>query len=217
MKLTRVLLVDDHPIFLESLQALLTNLGTVEIVAKAINGIEALKLLKQMPIDLVITDLSMPLLSGIDFTVKAREISPHIKVILLTMTEDMARVRDAMRIGAWGYILKSSSLEELQWAIKEVVAGRKYFGADLEIDTAENATVVVSSLHSKEDEIPHLTKREIEIIRYIVKDKSSEDIAKLLNISPNTIETHRRNIFKKLDVKTVVGLMRFAIKHNLID
>ncbi|MDF7816548.1 response regulator transcription factor [Runella sp. MFBS21] len=217
MKLTRVLLVDDHPIFLESLQALLTNLGKVEIVAKAVNGIEALKLLKQMPIDVVITDLSMPLLNGIDFTVKAREISPHIKVILLTMTEDMARVRDAMRIGAWGYILKSSSLEELQWAIKEVVEGRKYFGADLEIETAENATVVVSNWHSKEDEIPHLTKREIEIIRYIVKDKSSEDIAKLLNISPNTIETHRRNIFKKLDVKTVVGLMRFAIKHNLID
>lgn len=213
----RVLLADDHLILLESLAALLARQEGIQIVAKATNGVEALQLVEKYPVDIVVSDLNMPLLGGIDITIRLKERFPHIKVLLLTMMEEASQIREAIQAGAWGYVLKSASPEELGKALLEIHEGRRYFSRDIEKQLASLPNPSVPDGHESVDGVPHLTKREIEIIRFIVEDLSSEAIAKQLNISTYTIETHRRNIFKKLGVNTVVGLVRFAIKYKLID
>ncbi|NBB21372.1 response regulator [Runella sp. CRIBMP] len=213
----RVLLADDHLILLESLAALLEKKEGVQIVAKATNGLEALRIVEEVAVDIVVSDLNMPLLGGIEFTIRVKERFPHIKVILLTMVEDASQIREAIQAGACGYILKSASPDELRKALTEVSEGRRYFSRDIEKQLASIPNPHVPNGHEIVDGVPHLTKREIEVIRFIVHDFSSEAIAKQLNVSINTIETHRRNIFKKLRLNTVVGLVRFAIKHKLID
>lgn len=213
----RVLLADDHLIVLESLATLLAAQEGVLIVAKARNGVEALQLVEKHPVDIVVSDLNMPLLGGIDITIRLKERFPHIKVLLLTMMEEASQIREAIQAGAWGYILKSASPEELRKALLEIHEGKRYFSREIEKQLASLPNPSMPDGHESADDVPRLTKREIEIIRFIVEDLSSDAIAKQLNISTYTIETHRRNIFKKLGVNTVVGLVRFAIKYKLID
>ncbi|WP_428667530.1 response regulator transcription factor [Runella sp.] len=213
----RVLLADDHLILLESLAILLEKKEDIQVVAKATNGLEVLQLVEETPIDIVVSDLNMPYLGGIEITIRLKERFPHIKVVLLTMIEEASQIREAIQAGAWGYVLKSATPDELRKALTEINEGRRYFSRDIEKQLASIPNPQVPGGYEIVDGVPQLTKREIEIIRFIVQDLSSEAIAKQLNISTHTIETHRRNIFKKLGLNTVVGLVRFAIKNKLID
>ena len=168
----RVLLADDHQIVLESLAVLLAQQVDIQIVAKATNGLEALQLIEQIPVDIVVTDLNMPLLGGIEFTLQLRERFPHIKVLLLTMVEKAAQVREAVQAGVWGYVLKSASPDELRKAITEIAAGRRYFSNDIQkqLTSVAKPPVVKDPSPPPTEGVPNLTNREIEIIRYIIED-----------------------------------------------
>ncbi|MFN4147480.1 MAG: response regulator [Runella sp.] len=217
MKSVRVLLADDHPILLESLAALLSKSEGIVIVGRATNGLDAFKLLDFTPTDVVITDLNMPKLDGIDFAIRLREHYPKIKVILLTMVEDAHQIRSAIQAGVSGYVLKSATPDELRHALKEVAEGRRYFGREVEEALAVIPNPAAAYGNETVDSIAQLTKREIEIIRLIAQDCSSGYISHQLQITPHTLETHRRNIFKKIGVNSVIGLVRFAFKHKLLE
>jgi len=216
MKEISVLLADDHEVVLDSLAMMVASLEGVTVVATAKSGQEALDRLAHTPVDVVLSDMHMPELNGMELALRLREHHPDTKLILLTMEEEPETIRAAMRAGVWGYVLKRATKNELEKAIFSVAGGTRYFTEEVHRQLAQIENESTIEGHETPETIQSLSKREIEIIRLIVSEVSSQDIAQQLFISPNTVETHRRNIFKKLDIHSVVALTRFAIKHKIV-
>ncbi|TAF92258.1 MAG: DNA-binding response regulator [Cytophagia bacterium] len=212
--MTRILLIDDHQVVLESLKLLFRSIKNVEVVGMLNDSREAMAFLENHEVDLVISDFHVPHLSGADLTLQIRQAYPALKVLLLTMAEDPPHIREAMQAGVSGYVLKRANKEELETAIEQIMAGKKYFSpAVIEELTASN-----DATHSDESSVvQHLTEREIEVLKLIALEYSSAEIAQKLFISLSTVETHRRNLFQKLDVKNAIGLTKYAIKHKLVS
>jgi len=211
----RLLLVDDHKIVLDSLKMLFETIPYFEVVATLTDSRQVAPYLEANSIDIVISDLHMPHLSGIDLTLLLREKYPDIKILLLTMAEDAAHIREAIKAGINGYILKKSGLEELEKAIQTILIGRKYY-SDVVIEEL-SASAPEDFNDTKPNTILHLTGREIEIIKLIANELSSVEIAEKLNIGITTVETHRRNLMHKLGVKSVVGVVKYALRHGLVQ
>ena len=211
----KVLLVDDHQIILESLKLLFRRIPNVEIVDTISDSRQVLPWLKTNKADLIVSDFNMPYLSGVDLTLQIRQQHLTVKIILLTMLEDAAHVREAIRAGVNGYILKKSERKELEKAIELIVQGKRYF-----------SPAIIEELSAYPDEdwnnaypanVQHLTEREIEVLKLIAMEFSSPEIADKLYISISTVETHRRNLFQKLGVKSAIGLTKYALKYGIID
>ena len=211
----KILLVDDHQVILDSLQLLLRSIQNVEIVGALNDSRHVANFLENNEVDLVLSDFHIPFLSGVDITLYVRKHFPQIKVLLLTMAEDAPHIREAIKAGVNGYILKRTGKEELETAILKVMEGKKYF-----------SQTIIEELSNSPDEdlnnnnpsfIQHLTEREIEILRLIAQEFSSNEISDKLCISISTVETHRRNLFQKLEVKSAIGLTKYALKHGLVD
>lgn len=216
MEKIKILLVDDHYIITDGLAAMLSQIKEYEIVGEARDGIEALEKVKELKPDFLIVDISMPKMNGIELTKKLREKNSTIKILVLTQHEKSEYIFQMLKSGADGYLLKNSNKNELITAIKSISEGNKYFGKKISDIVINN--YVSNNDTEKEDSMESdmlLTKREIEIIKLIVKDKSNQEIADNLNISLRTVETHRRNIMQKLNVKTVVALVRYALNKNI--
>ena len=216
MKEITVLLADDHEVVLDSLAMMIASLDGVSVLATAKSGQEALDRLSQTPVDIVLSDMHMPELNGIELALRLREYFPDIKLILLTMEEEPETIRAAMQTGVWGYVLKRATKKELEKAIFSVADGTKYFTEEVHRQLAQIENENTLSGYETPESVQSLSKREIEIIRLIVSEVSSQDIADQLFISPSTVETHRRNIFKKLDIHSVVALTRFAIRNKIV-
>jgi DNA-binding NarL/FixJ family response regulator len=208
MSPTRILLVDDHEVVLDSLSLMLGALTGVTIVGTCTSVSAALAFLAHQPIDVLITDLQMPGQSGLHLTQQARKLCPSLKILLLTMSDDVRSIREAVRMGAQGYVLKRAKSDELEQAIQTVMAGQTHFSTDVLHLLTDDDTDAANPLTT-------LTEREIEVIKLIAAEKSSQQIADTLFLSVPTIETHRRHLFQKLNVKSVVGLVRFAFRHGL--
>jgi DNA-binding NarL/FixJ family response regulator len=210
----KVILVDDHKIVLDSLTMLLGAIEGIEVLASFENPNAVIPFLENNEVDIIITDCNMPTLSGIDLTYKIRATQPKIKILLLTMAEDAGHIRDAIKAGVNGYILKKTGKEELQKAISKILEGKKYY-SEAVID--ELAATAGDDLNDAQPEtIEHLTAREIEILKLISREKSTAEIAEELFISVSTVETHRANLMKKLSVKSAIGMVKFAMKHQLV-
>ena len=208
----KILLVDDHQIVLDSLSLLLSSFPHIEVVATFTDGNHAIEFLETNPVDLLISDLRMPIMSGIELCELARKINPKIKLLVLTMIEDAKNVRAAVKLGVDGYLLKMTDADELLHAITTVLEGKKYFSDEVIIELALN----------KEDSnnyknTTRLTIREVEILKLVGKEMSTNEIADKLFISVPTVETHRRNMMQKIGAKSVVGLVLFAAKNDLLD
>lgn len=202
----RLLIVDDHPVFLESLPLLVAKIPGYEVVGKMSNGREVLEFLRQSRVDMVLTDIQMPGMGGIELIGELRRLYPAVKVLMLTMLADTETVRAALKAGAAGYVTKSASLQVFAKALNTVAAGGTYYGEEL-LQRLEE---------SKEGGPDELTDREVEIVRLISAGLKSSEIAKRLFISVNTVDTHRKNIFSKTGVKNAVGLMHYARKHGIV-
>jgi len=205
----RVILADDHQIVRQGLRGLLEKAGHV-VVGEASDGHEALKLARTLSPDIAVLDLSMPLLNGLDAAREIRRIAPEIKTILLTMYTDKEYVLQAMKAGARGYVLKTQAAEDLIRAIREISRGEVYLSPGVA------ASVVDAYVDKTDVATDPLTPRERQILQLVAEGKTTKEMARLLNISFKTAESHRSHIMKKLDIHEVAGLVRYAIHQGLL-
>lgn len=211
----KILLVDDHQIILDSLALLLNTMSSVLLVGSITDGRQVLNFLANNEVDLIICDFHIPFVNGLELTLQVRRQHPRIKVLLLTMSEEAHHIRQAIKLGVSGYILKKSGRQELEKAIDTIMSGKKYFSQAVIEELAADDDEDYNNHHPST--IQHLTEREIEVLRLISLEYSSNEIAKKLFISLSTVETHRRNLFQKVNVKNVIGLVKFAIQNGLVD
>jgi len=207
----QILIVDDHQMFLDGLKTLLSKEKNLNVAAEANTGKEALDVLAKIPIDLVITDINMPVMSGTELTKQIKKVYPQIKVLVLTMYNDREIIHEIVMTEAEGYILKNSNKKELLNAISRITDHGTYYSNEVISIMTENY-VVKEKIRNRTQE---LSKREKEIIALICQELTSVEIAEKLFLSPLTVETHRKNILHKTNSKTIVGLIKFAIDNKL--
>jgi len=210
----RIAVVDDHEIVRDGIQILLEDEPGFEIVGEAKTGKEAVELCKSQKVDLVVMDITMPEMDGIQATKIIKEKNPEIKVLALTMLSEDQHIRKMIKAGASGYILKSSGKEELIKAVNKIMDGQHYFsdGATQSI-LKELVNPVVSKV--KSTEMASLTDRELEILKLIVDEYTNQEIADELFISVRTVDAHRRNLLQKTGAKNTAGLVKYAIENKL--
>ncbi len=202
----KLILVDDHPMFREGVAAHLKMHEGLDIIAQAENGEQLLEQLKIMSPDIVMMDISMPKINGMDALEIVRDRHPDVRVIILSMHDDKEYILNVMRAGADGYLLKDISGEDMIHAIELVYQGKKYFSHEIAQILAQENTTGVGDI---------LTTREQLVLRLISHAYNDKKIASELDISVRTVETHKRNIKQKLDINTTSGLVRYAIEHHL--
>jgi DNA-binding NarL/FixJ family response regulator len=216
--LITVLIVDDHKIIRDGIKSLLQDVENIKILGEASNGLEAIEFFKNQPTDVVIMDIRMPEMSGIETTKYLTENYPGVKVLALTMHDEEAFIYKMLNAGASGYLLKNVGKEEFVTAINKIYKGENYFSLDMATKMITNMMFAKpnDTAEHVEDDDMQLTKREIEVIKLIAEGLTSQDIADKLFISPRTVDTHRRNLLQKLNVKNTAELIKFAIKHNIV-
>ena len=211
MNRPRIILADDHRIVLEGLRSLLQS--EFDLVGTAENGVDLVELAQRTNPDVIVTDISMPLLNGIDAVRKLRESGVQAKIVFLTMHPDVVYATRAMEAGASGYVLKHSAPDELIAAIHEVLRGGAFISTSLR-NPALDELLHPSRRHVKKT--VELTARQREVLQLLAEGKSAKEIAGVLGISSRTVETHKYNIMDDLGVKTTAELVQHAIKHGLI-
>ena len=213
-----ILIVDDHPLFREGLKSLLIRHSEFELVGEAGDGDDGLRKAKRLRPDLVVMDISLPDVSGIEVTRNIRELLPETKVVILSMHSKIDYITNAFQAGARGYIVKESATERLLECLEAVSKGERFMDSSLHYKVVENV------MKSREQEAKltdtgynALTRREQEVMRLLAQGLSSKKIAEKLFISPKTVKNHRSNIMSKLDLHSTVELVRYAAKFGLID
>jgi len=210
---TRILLADDHKIMREGLRSLLAEAFDMEVVAEAEDGRSAVELAKKLSPDVVVMDISMPDLNGVEATRQILKYAPRAKVIALSMHSDRQFVARMLEAGASGYVLKDAAFEELATAIRTVVAGRVHLGPRIAGLVVED---YVQRLPETEPKVSSpLTAREREVLQLLAEGKGTKEAARLLKVSAKTVETHRRNIMEKLNLHSIAELTKYAIREGL--
>ncbi len=209
----RIILVDDHHLFGQSLYSLLIQMKKVEQINVFQRGAEVLAFLETNNVDVVISDLQMPEMNGIELTTKIHEQFPDVRVLILTIDDEPHKIRKAISAGASGYLLKDTDRAELEEAIRKLHSGLPYYSEKVLkiITTGEKDKSLIDK------ELAQLSGREIDVLKLIAQEYSTNEIADLLFVSVNTVESHRKSLMKKLDVKNVVGLIKFAMRHRLAE
>ena len=209
----KLAIADDHTILLDGLRALLQKQKDMEITGMYSNGQELLDDLDRTQPDVVLADINMPVLNGYELTLKIKRDHPGIRVVILSMHDDAGHIMELIEAGASGYLLKNVNDKELLDAIRMVHAGRMYFSAEV---SEKITTLVLQQRRPEKDDGPRLTARETEILKHISREYNNAAIASALFISERTVETHRKNMMRKTNNKTIVGLLRYAMEHKLI-
>ena len=212
----KILLADDHQIILDGLKSLLSTEDNITVVGEASNGKEVCDFLQLITPDIILLDIDMPVLNGIEATKKIKSEYPDVKVIILTMHNESGLIKTMINAGADGYLIKNCDQKELLEAIQKVNDGQKFFSADVTMSLMDKGTTRVSEF-STDNRVTDLTSREIEILRYIAEGFSNKEIGDKLFISHRTVDTHRTNLMKKLNVNNIAGLIRFAIRQGFIS
>lgn len=210
MTKTRIILCDDHAIFRKGLRATLESEQSIEIVAEAENGLECLDFIAKFDPNVVFLDINMPEMDGIDCLKVIREKFPETKVIALTQYDEKRFVKQMLKFGANGYILKSTSRKEMLTAINRVVSGKVYLAEE-----AENHVLGLQSEDQPNKLFPQLSEREKEIIKLLCNELSTKQIADQIHLSTHTVESHRSNILKKVGVSNIAGLVRWAVNNGM--
>ena len=211
-KKIRIILADDHLMFLDGMEALLKEQPHIELTGCAPSGEEALKILSEATADLVIADLSMEGIGGLELTRQIRKEHIGVKTLICSMHCEGIRVRELLEAGVSGYLLKNCNKSELLMAIKLISEGGQYF-----TDEVKNALVNSMVQDRPKTTDVKLTRRELEVLQLIARELTNGEIAEKLFISLYTVETHRRNLMKKLNVKNGVGLIREAMDRGLLE
>lgn len=211
----RVLVADDHSVVRQGIRHVLEGAEEFTIVAEAENGNEVAELVAQSKPDVVVLDISMPGLSGIEVTAVLRKRFPKCRVLILSMYDNQEYVLEAVRSGAHGYLLKDTAADDLATAIRSIHSGEAFYSPPI---AAKLAAAVKGDFSDKADtgELASLTTREREVLRGIARGLTNKDIATQLGISPRTVETHRESLMRKLGIRHVAGLTKLALETGLI-
>ncbi len=216
METIKTLLVDDHKIVRDGIKMILNSAPNIEVTAEASNGIDALKYLENNNnIDVVLMDISMAELNGVDATEIIKKLYSKINILALTMHSEESYISKMMNAGVSGYVLKDISSDNLIDAVKTVAEGKNYYCNS--VSNTIISKLLNSSNSNKPKKKPILSKREISVIKEVTKGISNIEIAKVLDISNRTVETHRRNILKKLGLKNTAEMITYAIKNGFIE
>lgn len=209
----RIIIVDDHQPYIDAIKTILEEESSIKIVGEALQGKELLEILERVSADVILMDIRMPLLDGIEATRQVKRKYPHIKVLMLTMQNKKRYITTMIAAGADGYILKNSGKDELVKAIHAVYTGNIYYSS------AVTGQVMESFRKKKTSDSVQvvLTTREKEVLKLLFQDLTAIEIARVLKISPHTVDAHRKNMLSKLNVRTTVGLVKIAIEQRLLD
>jgi DNA-binding NarL/FixJ family response regulator len=208
----RVLLADDHALVRAGIRALLDKTADIKVVAEAGDGQETLDFIETHEPDVVLLDITMPELSGLEVLEKVQQDFPAVQVIILTIHDDPAYAVGALRAGADGYLPKKAASHELAQAIRAVTRGEIYLSPEISKDALADYKTTPIEGHSVEE----LTPRQLDVLRMIAEGYSTKEIARGLNISAKTVETHRSLLMQRLNIHDVAGLVRYAIKTGLV-
>jgi len=208
----RVLLADDHVLVRAGIRTLLAQLPGVSVVAEASDGREALKLAAMHAPNLAILDIAMPVLNGLETATRLRKAFPSIRILMLSMHTNEEYVHQAFRAGAVGYLLKKSAVAELEAAVRAVASGKTYLSKVLGPRTSLKSK---SSEESQKSPLERLTSRQREILQLIAESRSTKEIASELGVSAKTVEFHRAELMKRLNLHDVPALVRFAVQSGL--
>jgi two-component system, NarL family, response regulator NreC len=211
MKRIRILLADDHAVVRQGFRMILGAHSDLEIVGEAGNGREAVELSAALKPDVVVMDVTMPELNGIEATRRLTADNPHIRVVALSMHKDSVYVREILRAGARGYLLKESVADDLVAAVRAVAAGEGY------LSPAISNAVLDDYRRHVTNPIDLLSSREREVLQMLAEGKTNKEIAGTLNLSVYTVDAHRGRIMEKLNVHSINELVRFAVRNGLID
>lgn len=209
----RVLVVDDHAILRDGIRSLLESQEDVIVVGEADNGTDAIELVRQVQPDVVLMDISMPGMNGLETTHIIKEQFPNVKVLILTQHDSREYITPALQAGAAGYVLKRSGRRELLNALRQVYEQGVYLASNVTRKVLQEYSA--EGYHPKPEE-HHLTERERQVMQMIVDGKSNKEIASKLGISPKTVSVHRTNVMTKLNVQTNVDLVRYASMNHLL-
>ncbi len=209
----KILLADDHKLLIDGLRPLLERVKNLEVIGVAKNGLEAIELATKHRPDIILLDISMPRLNGLDAAKKILRELPHTKIIMLSMHADRRYIRESLRIGARGYILKESAANEVIKAIEDVQKGEIFFSQSVRETVLHEYIKWVR----EGDNLPYspLSLREREVLQLLAEGKSTKDAAGILNISVKTIESHRKQIMDKLELHSIAELTKYAIREGI--
>lgn len=207
----RIVLCDDHQVFVEGLASLLADIAQVRCVGVANNGHTALELLKHVHADMLLLDLNLPDMDGTEVLEQVRRTRPHLRILILTMNDEAPLIRRCMDAGASGYLLKTCSRDELVQAILAVHRGEPFYSVQV------TGSLLKESHPRAHPMLASLTDRELQVLSELAMGHSNKEIAHKLFISPRTVDTHRTNIMRKLDMHNLAGLVRLALTTGLIS
>jgi two-component system, NarL family, response regulator NreC len=214
-KTITVVIADDHEVVLRGLKAMLEGVEGIHIVGQASDGLGAVQAAERLKPDILVVDMMMPGINGLEVTRQVCRRRPDTKVVILSMHSNEAYVVEAMRAGAKAYVLKAADAEELLTAVKEAIAGRRYLSRALS-DRAIEA-YLERAQEGAFDVLDTLTEREREVLQMVAMGHSNTAMAEMMGISPRTAETHRGNMMRKLGLKNQTDVIRFAIQHGMIS
>jgi DNA-binding NarL/FixJ family response regulator len=210
----KVLIADDHQVVRQGIAALLAAQPDIEVVGEATDGYELIELAGELQPDLVLTDIAMPKLNGIDAACQIRKRFPDVQVAILSMHPASSYVIRALRVGALGYLLKNDDIEQVILAIRTIAQGRRYLSSQVSeqvIDALLSGSEAVTPLEER------ITGREREVLQLIAEGNTNVKIGEMLRISVRTVETHRANLMSKLELSSQADLIRFAVQHGLVS
>lgn len=213
MEKIKLIIADDHTMFLQGIISLIEHESSIKIVGKAVNGIEVLNILKIQNADMVLLDISMPEMDGIELSKILKKEYPFLKIIIVSTHSNAKIISRLIRIGVNGYLLKNAEKSELLEAIYTVADGKKYFSKDVEDQYLSNNQKIEKQISN----LTELSSREKEILVLIAHEYNTAEIAEKTFISLNTVNTHRRNLLSKLNAKNTAGLVKYAVENGLVD
>ena len=209
----KILIADDHQMFIDGIRSLLESSKSMKIIGEAHNGYEVTEFVAKEQVDIVLLDMNMPVMDGMEAMKIVKKKFPLVKIIMLTMFNTRDHIEKLLRAGADGYVLKNTGKEELVLAIETVMRGESFFSK--EVTEQIMAGIQKKKTNNKNSMMVELTEREKDVLKLIVKEFTTQEIGEKLFISSNTVETHRKNLISKLNVRNVAGLVKYALQNGL--
>ncbi len=211
----KIIIADDHQLFIDGIKSLVKSMKNMEIIAEVANGKLLLEALENNKCDIILMDINMPEMDGVEATKQVKIKYPSIKILMLTMFSNREYIEKLLRAGADGYLLKNTGKAELQEAIETIINGESYVSKEVTERIMEGLQKKKNA--EKNTYIVELTEREIEVLKLIVQEFTTAEIAEKLFISTHTVETHRKNLISKLNVRNIAGLVKYAMQNGLVD